>query len=197
MSAVLLSGPLHVPSRLWLPRKSIWQRLRSPSVRAWVLWTPGELSSRRKPQARFKTMLYMNEWTNEWMNECSGGSLCQEVGLSSETDWRTQRREGQVWGCEGRVFVWERVKGRTRGVRSDGCMWTKFKFRFRIFYSRWSQAAKAPEKTCDNMTGDVLISSGVISYLRTFTSLWPVVTHSYMPWTNMPSGVTWAVIWDC
>ena len=38
------------------------------------------------------------------------------------------------------------------------------------FLSRWAAAAKALQKTYDNLTGDVLISSGVIAYLGAFTS---------------------------
>ena len=35
---------------------------------------------------------------------------------------------------------------------------------------RWSQAAKSLQETYDNLTGDVLIASGVIAYLGAFTS---------------------------
>ena len=35
---------------------------------------------------------------------------------------------------------------------------------------RWSQAAKSLQVTYDNLTGDVLIASGVIAYLGAFTS---------------------------
>ena len=35
---------------------------------------------------------------------------------------------------------------------------------------RWSLAAKNLQETYDNLTGDVLISSGVIAYLGAFTS---------------------------
>ena len=34
----------------------------------------------------------------------------------------------------------------------------------------WSQAAKSLQQTYDNLTGDVLIASGVIAYLGAFTS---------------------------
>ena len=35
---------------------------------------------------------------------------------------------------------------------------------------RWSQAASSLQETYDNLTGDVLIASGVIAYLGAFTS---------------------------
>ena len=35
---------------------------------------------------------------------------------------------------------------------------------------RWSAAAKSLKETYDNLTGDVLISSGIIAYLGAFTS---------------------------
>ena len=34
---------------------------------------------------------------------------------------------------------------------------------------RWSQAAQSLQETYDNLTGDVLIASGVIAYLGAFT----------------------------
>ena len=37
-------------------------------------------------------------------------------------------------------------------------------------YFRWSQAAQGLQETYDNLTGDVLVASGVISYLGAFTS---------------------------
>ena len=39
-----------------------------------------------------------------------------------------------------------------------------------LYVLRWSQAAKTLQETYDNLTGDVLISSGVIAYLGAFTS---------------------------
>ena len=50
------------------------------------------------------------------------------------------------------------------GFYSGDCMQLYF------FAQRWSQAAKNLQGTYDNLTGDVLISSGVIAYLGAFTS---------------------------
>ena len=36
--------------------------------------------------------------------------------------------------------------------------------------SRWSQAAKDLRRQYDNLTGDVLVSAGVVAYLGAFTS---------------------------
>ena len=41
---------------------------------------------------------------------------------------------------------------------------------------RWSASAKSLQETYDNLTGDVLISSGVIAYLGAFTSAYRLVT---------------------
>ena len=40
----------------------------------------------------------------------------------------------------------------------------------RITVFRWSQAADDLQNTYDNLTGDVLISAGVIAYLGAFTA---------------------------
>lgn len=60
----------------------------------------------------------------------------------------------------------ERVKGRSVGLSVHENRSEVLEY----FYSRWSQAAKALQETYDNLTGDVLIASGVISYLGAFTS---------------------------
>ena len=39
-----------------------------------------------------------------------------------------------------------------------------------LLICRWFAAAKSLQETYDNLTGDVLISSGVIAYLGAFTS---------------------------
>ena len=40
----------------------------------------------------------------------------------------------------------------------------------KYIFHRWSATAKSLQETYDNLTGDVLISSGVIAYLGAFTS---------------------------
>ena len=39
-----------------------------------------------------------------------------------------------------------------------------------MLFSRWSKAADELQHTYDTLTGDVLISAGVIAYLGAFTS---------------------------
>ena len=46
--------------------------------------------------------------------------------------------------------------------------------------TRWSQAAKDLSLQYDNLTGDVLVSSGIVAYLGAFTSAFRSVGHMYM-----------------
>ena len=45
--------------------------------------------------------------------------------------------------------------------------------------TRWSQAAKDLSQLYDNLTGDVLVSSGIVAYLGAFTSAFRSVSNSH------------------
>lgn len=43
---------------------------------------------------------------------------------------------------------------------------------------RWGKAAKDLAQQYENLTGDILIASGVVAYLGTFTSAFRQVSHN-------------------
>lgn len=48
-------------------------------------------------------------------------------------------------------------------------MW-RFQHEYFYAYRRWNQAAYDLQEEYDNLTGDILISAGVIAYLGAFTA---------------------------
>ena len=55
---------------------------------------------------------------------------------------------------------------------------------------RWSKAAKDLAQHYENLTGDVLIASGVVAYLGAFTSAFRQVRDTIMSYLYVPTVVS-------